>query len=137
MIPVFGSRDIAIDNTLLTAASRALRDGPDCSDFDFLALVELSQDLICYEHLILDGSSRTRTEDKESWDWATSPWGTLQEYAIRSIADFPGLEIRERLLDEAARVALKEAAQGTYTKIHAILWASHICCQFSIGPTAG
>ena len=118
MTPVFGSRDIVIDNTLLTAATRALRDGPNCSDFDFLALVELSQDLICYEHLVLDGSSRTRAEDKESWDRATSPWRTLQTYAIRAMADFPDLEIREKALDEAARIAVVEATEGTYTKIY-------------------
>jgi len=118
MSTVFGSRDILIDNTLLTAATRALRDGPNSSDFDFLALLELSQDLICYDRLVLDGSSRTRSEDQESWDRATSPWGALQRSAIRAEAEFPDIEIRERSLDEAARVALIEASKGTYTDVY-------------------
>ncbi len=118
MTAVFGSRDTVIDNTLLTAATRALRDGPNCSDFDFLALIELSQDLICYEHLVLDASSRTKPEEQENWARATSPWGALQTYAIRAMAEFPDLEIRDSALDEAARVSLMEASKGTYTEIY-------------------
>jgi len=114
MNTIFGSRDILIDNTLLTAATRALLDGPNCSDFDFLALLELSQDLICYDRLVLDGSSRTRAEDKESWDRVTSPWGPLQRFAIRATADFPDLAIRERALDEAAHVALIETCAWSH-----------------------
>jgi hypothetical protein len=118
MVAVFSPKDILIDNTLLTAGTRALNQGPRCSDFDFLALVELSQDLICYEHLVMDATSRQSSREEASWDQATSPWGAVQKYAIRRMEEYPDLSIREEMLDGAVRIALTEACAGTYTQVY-------------------
>ena len=105
-----------IDNTLLTSSSRALASsGVDCSDFDFISLVELTQSMLMYDTLYTDASSRTTDEQRTEWNRATEPWLNLQTEIVEPISDTNPPQWREAALDATARRALLEASAGQYT----------------------
>lgn len=115
-MPVDTLRDeVVLDNTVFTAATRALR-APlgAASTFDFLALVDLTQSLVCYEHILSDATSRRTAEEQKSWEAVTTPWTRFTPHPILLLDTIPELGDREAALDSAARLALSEAASGKF-----------------------
>lgn len=107
--------EILLDNTVFTAATRALRaHAGKWAIFDFLALIDLTQSLVCYEHLLQDATSRRRPEEQASWQAATEPWARFTVHPIRQLDLMPILADREATLDTAARLALSEATTGKF-----------------------
>ncbi len=111
-----------LDNTLLTGASRALRPRETPNDLDLMALVELTQSLLCYEEIRFDASSRRTEKEQSSFREATLDWEILRNrgsggtfFQEIQLFDEAGVNYYD-LIDSAARIALQEAADGRFTK---------------------